>query len=92
MTTDQYQDFSARANGTLEALVLAFGALAALHPEKEKVAVLINQMIQTYSAESDQDTEHERKLKAGMKQAALTLKTSIDVAKLAEERLTANQH
>ena len=86
------EEFLAQVNGTVEALVLGFGILAATHPEKEKVLDLIDRLIAQHVAESDADTESDKALKAGMRRAAQTLRNSIVVAHLANESKKSAKH
>jgi hypothetical protein len=92
ISTQSTEDFLAQVNGTIEALVLGFGILAATHPEKEKVTALIKTMIDQYAPESDADTPNVKALKAGMKKAAETLLGSIAVANLALQAKNNQKH
>ena len=70
------EDFLAQMNGTVEALVLAFGALVALHPEGGKVMELLESIRQKATTQAG-DAEH------SPQQAAYLAGTTAAVAQLA---------
>lgn len=84
MTEQTAAEFYAQVNGTVEALVLAFGALAATHPQKEKVMELVTKL-SSHASENPADSAEIRSYKLGIRKAVATLAESVKTAQLAAE-------
>jgi hypothetical protein len=80
----QLDEFLAHMSGTVEALVLAFGALAATHPEPAKIAALLQSM--STAATTQEDAEG-----VSPAQAAYQAGTRSAVSRLANAMALAQQ-
>ena len=83
MSEQTAEELYAQLNGTVEALVLAFGALVATHSEKEKAMAVITALGNKHAADSVGDSTEIRSYKLGIRKAIATLVKSVETAQLA---------
>lgn len=76
--------FYAQLNGTVEALALIVGALAATHPEREMVVAAIKNLKSHASAEPS-DNDQTQRYKTGIIKATEAVENSLSTAQDAAE-------
>lgn len=87
MSGQSVEEFYEQVRGSVEAVVLAFGALAATHPEKETVMAVVNTLGKKLAADTPSDTVNLRSYKLGIRTAVAQLVKSVETAQLAAEIL-----